>query len=270
MVAFFMSTVFYPFHSQSLLQGTNGTTYDELRKGLYLNNNKTIVADQFHELDQLIRQSAGNSELFIANHIFLMQGYELRKDFEEMAVDKFSSGIESINFANAEESAAIVNRFVEEKTQGLIKHFEEAKSLDKSTRFLLINAVYLKCKWQNPFSKNQTQIQFYLNKTDFVWVDSLQKRKTKLNVANNLMDLDAQALELAYFNSNLTFLIILPKNRTGLIALENHLKDYDLTKIFDQMSINEINVKIPKFKVETEVNFNEIIKNVCFELSEYF
>lgn len=226
------------------------------------------MADQFYELDQLIRQSAGNSELFIANHIFLRQGYRLKKDFQELAVNKFSSGIESLDFSQQKESAAIVNRFVEDKTQGQIKNFEAAESFDGNIRFLLINAIYFKSKWKYRLDKDKTQIQFYSNEKDFVLVDSLQSLQSIFNAAFDLEDLGAHVLELGYFKSNFTFLIILPTNRTGLLALEDRLKNYDLSKVFDQMRMININVKIPKFKVETEINFNEILKNVRREFSK--
>lgn len=227
------------------------------------------MANQFHELDQLVRKSAGDSELFIANRIYVMEKYQLKKGFKDVAVDKFSSGIESVNFVQQDKTATIINRFVEQKTQERIKDFISPKMLDKDTRFFLINAIYLKCKWRNSFRNetigpidDQWRIRFYINETDFIWVDSLQKKRAKFNVGFDLEDLDAHALEIAYFNSNFTFLVILPTNRTGLLALEDRLKDYNVSKVFDQMNIKEINVKLPKFKVETEIHLQESLTNV--------
>lgn len=121
--------------------GTDGKTFDELKKGLYLNGNKTIVADQYHEFDQLIRKSAGESELLIANQIYVMQKYQLKEDFKEIAVKKFASGVESVNFAQSNETAQIINRFVEQKTKQKIRNFVKSSMFNGNTRTFLVNAI---------------------------------------------------------------------------------------------------------------------------------
>lgn len=81
----------------------------------------------------------------------------------------------------------------------------------------------------------------------------------------NLHELDARALELKYANSNFAFVIILPNYRTELAALESKLKHYDLMKDFKKFGNifgEEIDVKIPKFKIEYEANLNKALQNV--------
>lgn len=56
------------------------------------------MADQYKEFDRLIRKSAGESELMIANQIYVQRGYQLNKGLKEIAVKKFASGIESVDF----------------------------------------------------------------------------------------------------------------------------------------------------------------------------
>ncbi|XP_031625705.1 leukocyte elastase inhibitor-like [Contarinia nasturtii] len=244
-----------------LSQGTNGTTFDELRKTLYLNNNKSIVADQFYEFDKLIRKSAGEAELLISNQIYVTKGYPLKKEFEEVAVEKFSSGIESVDFGS-NDTMQYINHFVEQKTKQKIKNFLKPGMIDEGTRIFLLNAIYLKSKWQYAFKRKYTyKIRFYLNETESVVVDSLFMEKAPFNFGD-LEDLDARVLELTYANSNFTFLIILPAKRTGLDDLENRLKDYNLTKLFDKMTINNATIHIPKFTVETEIHLNSILKNL--------
>lgn len=244
-----------------LSQGTNGITFDQLRKGLYLNSNKSITADEYCQFDKLIRKSAGEAELTIANRIYVMQGYPLKKDFGELAVN-FSSGIESVNFGS-NETIQNINLFVEQKTRHRIKDFVKPEMIDGNTRIFLLNAIYLKSKWRYAFKRDQPyRIQFYSNETHSVFVDSLYMAKVPFN-AGEVKDLDSRVLEITYASSNFTFLIILPNKRTGLANLEVQLKDYNLTKIFDQMITMKATIHIPKFKVQTEINFNTILKDVC-------
>lgn len=77
-----------------------------------------------------------------------------------------------------------------------------------------------------------------------------------------LSDLDAAAIELKYSESDLAFLIILPNTKVGLSELETKLKDYDLTKVSDQLNQQKVKVAIPKFKVKFTVNLKNILISV--------
>lgn len=61
--------------------------------------------------------------------------------------------------------------------------------------------------------------------------------RTKVNIehAYNLHKLNASAIKLDYFNSSLSFIIVMPKNWTGLPALEEQMQNYNLSNVVDQM-----------------------------------
>lgn len=69
-------------------------------------------------------------------------------------------------------------------------------------------------------------------------------------------------IQLDYANSNLSFVIILPNNRTRLQALESQLRSDHLPQIMNQMTYGMIDIKIPKFSVQSEFNLKEILSNV--------
>jgi len=124
-----------------------------------------------------------------------------------------------------------------------------------------VNAIYFKGNWEYQFNKERTsEGDFYVSETEKVPVDFMRIKK-HFNYGI-LEELDAQALEMKYANSNFSFVILLPNSRTGLSALESKLKDYDLSKISSQMFSQEVDVTIPKFKVEFEINLNDALKNL--------
>lgn len=75
-------------------------------------------------------------------------------------------------------------------------------------------------------------------------------------------ELNAQALRMDYANSNLSFIAILPKNRTGLPMLEAQIGNYSLKKIVDQMQLSKQYVTLPMFTIETEIHLNDILTKV--------
>lgn len=244
-------------------QATNGTTFEEIKRGLNLNCNNTDIPDKFHEFYKLINKSAGESELLIVNQIYVQQGYQLKNNFKKVADEKFLSGIESINFGNTKETTETIYSFVKQKTNQRIKSFLKLKPFNEHDHVILINAISFKCKW-NYVSKKEKIMSFFVSEWEWndVWANEILE--TTINYGN-ITDLDAQAFEIDYANSSFSLLIILPKNRTGLPALETRLNGYNLTKIYNQMNLTKINVQFPKFEVETEIHLSDILKNVCIQ-----
>lgn len=247
-----------------LSQATNGTTFDEIRTGLHLNMDKITIADQFHQYYGSVEKSAGQSKLMIANQIFVQQVIPLNTDFQEVAIKQFFSGIESVNFRSNVDTANTINNYVKRKTNEKIQEIVQPEMFDDRTVVFLVNTIYLKSKWAEPFDKRATfKEYFYINETEKVVVDFMTGYR-KCSMAF-LDDLDSTALSLDYANSSLSFVIVLPNNRTGLQTLESQLANYDLSRM-NFASKRKSLVTIPKFKIESQFNINEILKKVCKKL----
>lgn len=116
-----------------------------------------------------------------------------------------------------------------------------------------MNALHFKAEWEQKFERYRTQSKdLYIGQRKRVKVIYMGKcGQFKLA---NLEDLDAKALELKYkaldHGTSYSLFIILPNKRMGLPALESHLKNYDFKHIINKSSMQEVDVVIPKFKIE--------------------
>lgn len=244
-----------------LSQAADGNTFTEIKSELNLNADKSISANQFHEYYDLLERGAGNSIFSIANKVYVQQGYPLNKDFQQVAVQSFKSGIESINFGNRAEAAQTINRFVELETKEKIKQLIKPEMLSTDSRVVLINAVYFKGEWKYKFNKDFTiKSDFYTSETESTPVDFMHI-EGQYHYAE-LPDLDASALEMKYADSNYSMVFLLSNNHAGLATLETKLKGHDFSKITTGMRLQKVKVNIPKFKVEFEVKLNDILTNV--------
>lgn len=245
-----------------LMQAANGTTFDELRSGLHLNvDDKEIIAEQFNDFYSQLQQSVGPSSLSIANQVYIQQGREINRYFEEIAITKFESGVDVLNFENVEQSAEIINRFVEVETHGRIVNFLKPDALDANTAMFLVNAIYFKGMWETKFSKQRTREgDFYIGKDKTVRTDFMSISKT-FNYAK-LQDLKASGLRMKYANSTLSFIIILPNSLVGLPELETKLRNYDLSMIAQHMRPRKVDLTIPKFKIDFEIELSTVFKEV--------
>lgn len=244
-----------------LSQATNGKTYEQLKNGLHLNDDKTTTANQFHEYYKMLQKSAGNAQLSIANQIYVDRSLRIKQDYREVATKKFMSGVESLDFKHSLSASREINHFVHEKTDGKIKDLIPPNMISSSTRVMLINAIYFKGTWKNQFNKAYTkQGPFYTTETESD-LAYFMYNKDRFNYAK-LDELEATALSMKYANSSFSFVIVLPHSRTGLSKLETKLKNYDLEKITSQMHQQEVEVKIPKFKTDFQINLNDALKKV--------
>ena len=136
------------------MQGTNGKTLEELQKGLHFNSiDKASIADQFQQYYELLKKGAGKSELLVANRIYVQQGYTINPDFQEVATKKFFSGVESVNFGEANDAKRKINQFVEEKTKGRIKEIATPITFTGLSVIFILNSIYLKSERAEPFPK---------------------------------------------------------------------------------------------------------------------
>lgn len=196
-----------------------------------------------------------------ANKVYVMKNFSVKKSFQDVATKSFASEAQTLDFSHNTEAAGTINGWVEEHTNNKIKDLIKADSLDADTRMVLVNAIYFKGFWTYQFDpKNTFKAPFYLNDVDSVQVDFMKiKKNFKYGFLENL---DATALELPYKDSDISMLIILPNKKTGLSALESKLHTIDFAELSNQMYSQEVNVEIPKFKIEFDIELNEPLKKV--------
>lgn len=252
-----------PFSVQVALSLTynaaEGETANELAKGLKLSGTtKDEAAKSFHELMKSLQD---DSSLKIANAIYVMKGYNIEPSYEKTAVDKYYSAISSLDFNHNVESAKTINTWVESKTNNKIKDLISPDILDGLTRAVLVNAIYFKGFWKNQFKKELTQkAPFYTDEKNSVEVDMMHINENFLY--GEIEELNADAIELPYNNSDISMLIILPKKRDGLPALEASLKNFDMDSLRQKMWNQKVEVAIPKFKIEFELSLKETLEKV--------
>jgi len=238
--------------------GAAGQTASEMKRGLKLTGTQAETAEQIRRLIDPIQNS---TMLKVANKVYVMQGYRVKKEFDVIAKDKFHSESQSLNFNQAADSANTINTWVESKTNDKIKNLISPDSLSSDTRMVLVNAIYFKGFWQHQFKKDRTaKAPFYTSETDTVDVDMMHVKEYFRY--GEFPELDAKGIELPYKDSDMSMFIILPNKRTGLAKLETDLQGIDILGLSTKMYRSEVEVSIPKFKIEFELSLVNTLKKM--------
>ncbi|EDW72363.1 uncharacterized protein Dwil_GK20885 [Drosophila willistoni] len=243
--------------------GAAGSTADELRRGLNLGlGDKYNIARAFGEFwTTNCNYGEKGPILKSLNSLYVNNTLSLQPEFNDLAKDFFRAKAESVNFADALAVIKQINLWVEQQTDGKIKDLLQPDVVNMETSAILINALYFKGKWLKPFTPETTlRDDFYVDLGQRVDVDMMYQEDKFKYV--ELPELKARAVQLPYENSDISMLIILPNDISGLSSLEKMLKTVHLPDIEQRMSMEDVEIAMPKFTIEFDLDLKDILKKL--------
>src|SRR6516162_8583980 len=256
-----------PYSIQSALAmtfaGADGETRGEMARVLHFPNNGDVPASFLalqHSLEQMSAKTAelvkeskkfgGPSEpitLNIANRLFAQKGYSFREAFLSLIKQNFGGAFEPLDFvADPAAAAQHINKWVADQTHDKIRDLIPGGALDKTTRLVLANALYLKAPWANEFSQNATQSEPFFVRGAPVNVPMM--RKTDKNFGYVRRE-GFTVVGLPYVGNDLQFVVLLPDAINGLRELESKLSA-DVLADCAKIEKRDVDLYLPKFKLE--------------------
>ncbi|XP_026324377.1 serine protease inhibitor 3/4-like isoform X1 [Hyposmocoma kahamanoa] len=241
-----------------LALGSIEPTHSELLTALGVRDDDE-VRSSFCEISSKIRSIQGVT-LNVANRVYIMEGsYELDDNLQKDAVNVFDAGIEKVNFVNSQAAASLINSWVENKTNNRIKNLLTPDSFDENTRMVLVNALYFKGDWDSKFNPELTQDKpFHVNSTTKINIPMMYK-EDEFPYAE-CQGLDSQILIMPYKGKSASMAIILPSQVDGLDNVLTKLAEgFDLMSALKNTFSVKVQVTIPKFKIETEIDLLQVL-----------
>ncbi|XP_056618009.1 leukocyte elastase inhibitor-like isoform X2 [Triplophysa dalaica] len=259
-----------PQKPQKPVQGQGGPPklQEPLKHQLPVPVKEDLIHSSFSKLISDLNKPGVPYMLNLANRLYGEKSFQFIDKFIRDSQKYYQAGLEPVDFkTNAEAARVNINNWVEKNTQGKIKNLLAERTVSAMTRLVLVNAIYFKSNWEKKFPKEATvEKQFKLNKNKTKPVKMMnQKSKFPLSF---IQEVNSQIVELPYVGKNLSMLIILPNeiedDSTGLQKLEKTLtyeKLMDWTKP-DNMSVQEVQISLPKFKLEETYSMNRLLKSL--------
>jgi serpin B len=243
--------------------GADGVTKAEMAKALRYNSDEAELHLSFaalqKSLEEMMKQSAAVAArmqqyarydqitLAVANRLFGQQGYDFRDEFLSLVKEKYRAPFQALEFFRDPVGATrIINHWVEEQTQERIQDLLPEGALNQLTGLVLVNAIYLKAPWNNPFEVESTRrLPFHMTNGKDVKVPTMVTRKWFGYAKRPGMTL----LALPYANEDLHCVIFLPDTNTGLLDLGRRLNS-DVLAESRRLPEHEVILYLPKFKIE--------------------
>ncbi|TMB63788.1 MAG: serpin family protein [Deltaproteobacteria bacterium] len=244
--------------------GADGETRTEMARVLHFGTESDVPASFAvlqHSLEEMSAKTAelakeskkfgGPSEpitLNIANRLFAQKGYAFREAFISLVKQNFGGAFEPLDFvAHPAAATQHINKWVADQTRDRIRDLIPGGALDKTTRLVLANALYLKAPWASEFSENATQPEsFLVHGSAPADVPMMRKRNEQFGYAKRE---GYTAVSLPYAGDDLQFLVLLPDDVNGLRALESKLTS-DVLAGCAKLETRDVDLHLPKFKLE--------------------
>jgi len=237
-------------------EGAQGNTAEQMYNILHFLQNDSETQGSFGRIYNLLNQKQIGYTINTANAFWIQQNYPFLPEYINLLQNYYMAEANELDFSKNVEAAGIINAWIENQTNGKIKDMIDSGALSEYTRLVLTNAIYFKGLWENPFDPKYTyNTDFIVNSSNTIKVDMMSLADCTFNYTETN---EMQILKLPYKGSDLSMLIILPKeNNVSLV--ESALNTANIQDWNSSLQEMKINIDIPKFKFNTEYNLNTIL-----------
>jgi len=250
---YFLSPAGLAFALSMVQNGAQGKTLHQIVTTLQVGNipqaqlneaNKALL-DHLSKLDPKIK-------LEIANALWIDQGVSIKPDFISVNQQDYAAEVAKGNFQNPA-TIKKINDWVSDRTHEKIPTILQSP-LDPTLRFILLDAIYFKGDWQDPFDTNLTHdLPFTLGNGQIVQHPRMSRTDHYGYYEANRF----QAVELPYASGEISMFVFLPKG--GLNEFLKKFKVADFEASIQRMRSRKGTVELPRFKLDNEYDLTRIL-----------
>jgi serpin B len=242
--------------------GARGQTEIQMAQALHYTLPQDRLHPAFNRLDQdLMKEAQPTSDseqplqLKIANGVWAEQTFSFLQDYLDLIARDYGAGIQLADFVNHSDAVRQqINGWVSDRTDDKIKNLIPAGALDPMTKMVLVNALYFKADWQEPFDPEDTGDAPF-NLLDGTQVQSRQMSNQLFGVPYAPGD-GFQAVEIAYQGNAAAMDILVPDS--------GHFQDFEasfdsqkLDSLLTSMRPTTLKLALPKFTFRSNLDLGD-------------
>ncbi|UCE38301.1 MAG: serpin family protein [Thermoplasmata archaeon] len=241
-------------------EGARGQTASEMQSVLHFPEEDITRRAAFARLYNEYNIDNTDYILSTANALWTQEDYKFLTDYLNIIEQYYMGKTTDLDFkGEPEESRETINNWVEERTNDKIQDLIPPGVINELTRLVLTNAIYFKGDWATQFDEENTQeADFRVSSEKTVKVQMMGLSGESFNYTATDI---AQIIELPYKGDDLSMLILLP-TEDNLDSLEESLSAESLNQLRSELRETEIEVYMPKFKLETKYFMSDTLKEM--------
>ena len=227
-----------------LAEGAEGQTKAEFNKALN---------DCLFKSEDL----GGNNKITVnsVNSLWVDDNFSVRNRYVSLMQKDFDALVTTLSFSDPATVKAI-NNWCSEHTNGKIT--EIIDELSPNDVMVLVNALYFKAPWLNPFDEHMTSSAKFHGSKSVSDVD-MMARKAYMNYAEYN---GCQLVELPYEGGRYAMYVLLPPEDMDINELIGYLSQESYDAAMNSLQSKEVLLKMPKVKVETSLLLNQSLQHM--------
>ncbi|XP_077179684.1 kallistatin-like [Paroedura picta] len=241
-----------------LTLGAKNETHHQIFNGLGFSLSdieESEIHGAFKRIIHTLNQPNNVTQMNIGNALFMEETLPLQPKFQNDVITFYEAEGIPTNFKNSTAAEDDINNHVKNKTNGKIT--EAVQGLDPNTLMVLVNYVYFKAPWKNPFDPELTrETDFFVDATTTVKVNMMYRE----GYYDYLYDdsLHYWVVRVPY-NEEYSAWIILP-DQGKMKAVEDALSTELFLKWEPAMKHEEIQLYLPKFSISGSYDVKDLMK----------
>ena len=250
--------------------GARGPTATQMAAALRFPTDGDRLHQSFAMVNRDVKDAGtkGGTELHVANALWIQTGLATVPAFLATVKDGYGAGLTPLDFKTTPEKArTTINTWVEQQTRDRIVDLVPEGVITSNTRVVLTNAIYFKGKWKYAFPETSTRNDTFTLSTGKT-INDVPLMSQPRALSFRYLERDSfQALELPYDGNGQSMIVFLPKRADGLAELERTLTPTRMADWLAAMTVHDVYVTLPRFKVAAEFQLKDALSELGMPLA---
>lgn len=237
-----------------LAEGAQGETQRQIIGLAHLATEKDKRTSEAEAIRQELAAGAarGGMVLEVANSIWAPPASTLVPDYVTWVEKRFGASVKTLPPTDAVGCASKVNQWIREKTRGRITDLVGPSVFQAGDgAVLLVNSIYLKSVWSNPFDPRATKPRAFTTASGSRTMLSMMVQQNGFAYADTAA---WQCLDMPFGVGDFSMTLLLPKVDTDRASAEDGLNPESWAKVLTSLGRDEVSVMLPRFSFSTQVN----------------
>uniref|UniRef100_A0A3Q0KJ19 Serpin, putative n=1 Tax=Schistosoma mansoni TaxID=6183 RepID=A0A3Q0KJ19_SCHMA len=197
----------------------------------------------------------------LANGIYASDDLQINGEFEQLLSEYFDENIHRVNFTDQSTVMQTINQWISSKTNNLISQFfNYPHEILPNSLLNLFSVFYFKDVWEVPFMEMFTEnATFEISSNRQIQVP-IMFNEEELGYADFTLE-GFEMISKSFKNTRFAFIVILPKEKWNLNYISQFLMgNQSLQNYIQQLKSERVSLKLPKFKLESTLDLENILK----------
>jgi serpin B len=200
--------------------------------------------------------------LKVADRLWVQEGLKLRPGYVSLLRDRFRAPLAEVNFVTGGEAPVLaINRWASDATHGRIPRL--LAGVNRETRLVLTNAVYLLGEWRQPFREAATHDGKFITPKESTPAAPASDTVRMMSQVSSFRFAhlhDAKMVELPY-KGGLSMLVVLPDDVDGLETIEDELGNW-YAEWLAALQARQVDLALPRFAATTDLELVSLLQTM--------